>query len=80
VRAVSHQRIEEDGEVDYELHPLNVVELSVTKSMRVRDVKAQMIEQLGLRDVRAEQLVMANQRMGKISEYLKDTTSCDDID
>lgn len=41
---MSHtEEVEEDGKVDYELNPLSVVELTVSRGMKVADVKSSML-------------------------------------
>lgn len=80
VQQMSHEEIEEDGDVDYEQNCFTRVEVTVTKSMRISDIKTAVIEQLGLKDIKLEDLYVANQKYGKISEIFVDSTSCNDID
>ena len=78
---MSHtEEVEEDGKVDYELNPLSVVELTVSRGMKVADVKSSMLTQMNLKNIKKEELVFANQKSGKISEFFEDSTKCDEID
>lgn len=79
----SHTRIaaEDEGEDDdYELNALNTVDVVVTRSMKIKNVKEVVLAELKLDDINPDDLVVCNQKMGKISEMFKDTTSCNDID
>ena len=51
---------EEEQKVSYELHALSTVEVTVSKSMRVADVKTAMISKMDLRDVSPNELVVCN--------------------
>lgn len=62
VAAVSHNKVEDDGKIEYELRPFKVVETLVTKSMRIKDVKQHMLETMNEPGVRLADLVVANQK------------------
>ena len=82
VKEYSHEEIKEDDEVDYQINPALRTEITVSKSLRIGDVKKAVISELGFKDknIRAEDLVVADWRMGKIGEVFDDKTSCNDID
>jgi len=56
------------------------VDVVVTKSMKIRDVKEKVLASLQPEGVTKDQLVVCNQKYGKITEVFKDSTPCDDID
>lgn len=76
----SHSRVEDDGEESYNLNPIAVLDLTVGKNMKLSDVKAATISELGLQNVRPEDLVVVSQKSGKINEIYDDATKCDDVD
>ena len=83
VQPVSHSAVQDkndDDEVDYELNPLQVLDLAVTKPMRVRNVKEHLIKEMKLDGVTGRDLVVANQKYGKITDYCHDDVKCFDID
>jgi len=81
VREKSHEVIRtESGESSYNLNPMTVVDLAVRKNMRIKDVKSALIDTLSLGGVTPDDLVVANQKGGKITEIFKDAASLDDID
>ena len=57
----------EEQKTRYELNALSAVDITVSKSMRVAELKTAIISQLDLRDIPAQELVVCNQRYGKIS-------------
>ena len=77
---ISHDRIEEGGEVDYEPRPFTVVDTVITKAMRVKNIKAKMVETLNLQGISASDLIIANQRQGEIKDILDDNYCVMDID
>ena len=78
---MSHSAVEEkDGEVDYELNPMQVLDVSVTKPMRIRNIKENLIKEMKLDGVTGRDLVVANQKYGKITDYFADDVKCFDID
>ena len=82
VPEMSHTKVEgEDGdEDDYELNPLPTIDVVVTRSMKVSEVKTALLEQISLPGVQKKDLVVCNQKHGKITDMFVDATSCNDID
>lgn len=78
----SHSKVQDNDEEepDYELNPLTVVEVVVTKSMKIDDVKEAVLASLTPEGVTKDSLVVCNQKHGKITDMWEDSTSCDDID
>ena len=50
VKEYSHAEVDDDGDIDYEYNPFLRNEMTVTKSMRVEDVKNSMIQDMGLQE------------------------------
>ena len=64
VSEVTHDRIEEDGEEDFEARPFKVFEYAVNKSKRISDIKVKVLEDMNLPGVSPDDLIVANQRQG----------------
>jgi len=62
------------------LNALTVVDVVVTKSMKIGDVKTAVLASLSPEGVTKDSLVVCNQKNGKITDIFEDKTSCDDID
>jgi len=75
----SHSKIEDDGEVSYDLNPVVVLDLTVGKNIKLSDIKAATISEMGLQNVRREDLVVVSQKSGRINEIYDDATKCDDV-
>ena len=81
VRELSHRELkEDDGTVDYELNSFTIVELTVSKSLKIADVKSQMISILKLKDVKRDEMVVCNFKNGRVSEIYADKVSCYEIE
>lgn len=53
VSAYSHREVkEDDGSVDYEINSFKVVEMSISKSTKIDDIKTQLVNTLKLKDVK----------------------------
>lgn len=62
----SHSRVENDDEVTWDLNPIAVLDLTVSKNMKLSDIKAKTISEMGLKNVQLEDLVVVSQKSGKI--------------
>lgn len=59
---------------------MKVLEVTVSKSMRIGDVKTSVLAQLGISGVSQKDLVVCNQKNGKITDFFEDKTSTNEID
>ena len=67
---ISHTAAEnEEGETEYKLNVLKVLDIAVSKNMKIKDLKETVVTQMGLTGkVQPTDLVIANQREGEICE------------
>jgi len=78
----SHTKVQENDEEepDYELNAMTVVDVTMTKSMKIGHVKDAVLASLTPKGVTKDSLVVCNQKYGKITDMFADSTSCNDID
>jgi hypothetical protein len=76
----SHRKVTMDGEDDYELNSFKMMELAVSKSMKISDVKTQMISMMNLEGVNQKDMVVCNIKGNKVNSIYADKTSCFDIE
>ena len=87
VKQESHTKVvDEDAEegkeedADYELNSLLTVDVVSTRQMKVGDIKQAVLDQIKPAGITKADLVVCNQRQGKITSIFTDNTKCNDID
>lgn len=73
-----HDYIEEDD--DFELNKMLVNTVPITGSTTIADVKELVISSCRLKDVKADELICASVRGGKVEKYHRNLEKAIDID